>query len=91
MRNPVVSTGVLAAGLVCGLVAESLAQDQPTRPQAKAARRAMDRIDPPQDGSLGEGDGAPDFTLKTVDGKREVALSRYRGRQPVVLIFGSYT
>ena len=37
------------------------------------------------------GDKAPDFTLKTVDGKKSVTLSSFRGHKPVVLIFGSYT
>jgi hypothetical protein len=46
-------------------------------------------------GSLQEGPKlgqmAPDFTLKTNDNKREVRLSSYRGKKPVVLIFGSFT
>lgn len=41
--------------------------------------------------TLKVGDPAPDFTLRTVDGKREVRLSDYQGKKPVVLIFGSYT
>jgi hypothetical protein len=34
---------------------------------------------------------APDFTLKTHDGKRRISLSQCRGKKPVVLIFGSFT
>ena len=34
---------------------------------------------------------APDFTLKTVDGKEEVTLSKLVGPKPVVLIFGNFT
>jgi hypothetical protein len=34
---------------------------------------------------------APDFTLKSPDGKKSVALSTHRGKRPVVLIFGSFT
>ena len=34
---------------------------------------------------------APDFTLKTSDGKCEVTLSKIVGRKPVVLVFGNYT
>jgi len=34
---------------------------------------------------------APDFTLRTMDGRNEIRLSNYRGKCPVVLIFGSYT
>jgi hypothetical protein len=37
------------------------------------------------------GDMAPAFRLRTHDGKREIALSDYRGKKPVVLIFGSFT
>ena len=42
-------------------------------------------------GALKEGDEAPDFTLKTYDGKGRVTLSSYRGERPAVLVFGSYT
>jgi len=34
---------------------------------------------------------APDFTLKTVDGKREITLSKQVGPKPVVLVFGNFT
>lgn len=40
---------------------------------------------------LKEGDVAPDFSLPRVRGKGEVKLSSFRGKRPVVLIFGSYT
>jgi hypothetical protein len=36
-------------------------------------------------------ESAPDFTLRTVDGKSEVALSKLTGPKPVVLIFGNFT
>jgi Iodothyronine deiodinase/EF-hand domain pair len=36
-------------------------------------------------------DSAPDFTLKTNDGKEEVTLSKLIGPRPVVLVFGSST
>ena len=46
-------------------------------------------------GSIWEGPAvgqlAPNFTLKTQDGKQEVTLSSYRDRKPVVLVFGNYT
>ena len=38
--------------------------------------------------ALGE---RPDFTLKTVDGKEEVTLSKQVGPKPVVLVFGNFT
>ncbi len=42
-------------------------------------------------GALHQGEMAPDFHLKTLDRSGEVNLASFRGRQPVVLIFGSYT
>ena len=40
---------------------------------------------------LNEGDSAPDFTLKSPDGKTSFTLSSFKGSKPVVLIVGSYT
>ena len=37
------------------------------------------------------GQDAPDFTLKTLDGKGTVTLSDFKHKKPVVLVFGSYT
>jgi Iodothyronine deiodinase/EF hand len=37
------------------------------------------------------GEHAPDFTLRTVDGKQEVVLSERFRKRPVVLIFGNFT
>lgn len=37
------------------------------------------------------GEPAPDFNLRTKDGKMQVQLSSFRGRRPAVIIFGSYT
>ncbi|MFO0890164.1 MAG: deiodinase family protein [Isosphaeraceae bacterium] len=34
---------------------------------------------------------APDFTLRSVDGKSEVTLSKQVGPRPIVLIFGNFT
>ena len=48
-------------------------------------------------GTLKVGDAAPDFALRTVDkgghsqSSAQVQLSSFRGKQPVVLVFGSYT
>jgi AhpC/TSA family len=42
-------------------------------------------------GQLRAGDMAPDFTLPTLDHTATVQLSSFRGSQPVVLVFGSYT
>jgi hypothetical protein len=37
------------------------------------------------------GAAAPDFALKTLDRKQTIRLSDFRGKRPVVLIFGSFT
>lgn len=42
-------------------------------------------------GHLSEGELAPDFTLSTADHQQRVTLSSHRGKEPVVLVFGSYT
>ena len=42
-------------------------------------------------GDLRVGDPAPDFALPLQHSKDEVALSSFRGKKPVVLVFGSYT
>jgi hypothetical protein len=36
-------------------------------------------------------ESAPDFTLKTNDGRADITLSRLVGPKPVVLVFGSFT
>ena len=40
---------------------------------------------------LKSGDPAPDFSLPDTKGKKEVCLSSFKGKKPVVLIFGSCT
>lgn len=42
-------------------------------------------------GKLNPGDPAPDFSLVRQGRAERVTLSSYRGRRPVVLVFGSYT
>jgi EF hand len=34
---------------------------------------------------------APNFTLKTADGKQAYSLSQWKGKKPIVLVFGSFT
>jgi hypothetical protein len=53
----------------------------PLRPLWLVARR----------GHLKVGDPAPDFALKTANRSQVVRLSSFRGREAVVLIFGSHT
>lgn len=42
-------------------------------------------------GNLQAGDAAPDFSLMKLDKGETVQLSALTARQPVVLVFGSYT
>lgn len=42
-------------------------------------------------GHLAVGSTAPDFDLETYDKSGRMQLSSFRGKQPVVLVFGSYT
>ncbi len=42
-------------------------------------------------GHLHAGDLAPDFTLPMLNSSASMTLSSFRGKQPVVLVFGSYT
>jgi hypothetical protein len=37
------------------------------------------------------GQSAPDFRLGAIDTRKTFALSDYRGKKPVVLVFGSFT
>lgn len=37
------------------------------------------------------GEKAPDFSLTKLNSTTKIRLSDYQGKQPVVLIFGSYT
>ncbi|MCJ7716117.1 MAG: redoxin domain-containing protein [Anaerolineales bacterium] len=37
------------------------------------------------------GDPAPDFVVRDIQGKNPLKLSDFRGKKPVVLIFGSFT
>lgn len=53
---------------------------------------AQDRGNRGPDKAPKVGDKAPDFKLKTLgDPDKEVKLSSFAGKAPVVLIFGSYT
>ena len=44
-----------------------------------------------QPDKLKVGDAAPDFTLPDPSGRKEVKLSSFQGKKPVVLVFGSCT
>lgn len=54
-------------------------------PDWATTRRLMSRPAP------GVGERAPDFTLKTPDGLREITRSEFHEGRPLVLLFGSFT
>ena len=78
------SPNILVAVLVA-LSFSAIADAQPKRPFQRPNQRPPDK--------LKEGDAAPDFTLRLMDGNEgeTVTLSDYAGKRPVALIFGSYT
>ena len=57
--------------------------------RGQGGRRGRRNVD--NGSSLVVGEVAPDFALKSLDGKSETKLSDFRGKKPVVLFFGSYT
>ena len=78
-RSILLHVALLSIFLHCVQVVEA---QRPRRPQGRPLR-APDKLQ--------EGDTAPDFTLKQMDGKEAVTLSSFQGERPVALIFGSYT
>jgi hypothetical protein len=64
--------------------------------QAKKDDKVGEINTPPAKGerkttNLRLGDVAPDFTLPDLKRTKDVKLSSFKGKRPVVLIFGSYT
>jgi len=76
---------------------EALPQPPRTQPGSGRASKAtlIRSLFRQELGSLQPGpkldESAPDFTLRTVDGKQELTLSKLTGPQPVVLVFGNFT
>ena len=73
--------------LLAGLGAAALLVAASSDASAQGRRGRGRRIDK----SPKVGTKAPDFKLKTLDGKKTVKLSEFKGKQPVALVFGSYT
>lgn len=98
MRTFVLFTAVLLifAG-ANGVNAEPI--DSPNQSQAEkrgaqspsSTRRQRGRRPGGNDNSLAAGEIAPEFRLKSLDGKDECQLSTLRAKKPVILFFGSYT
>jgi peroxiredoxin len=53
--------------------------------------KQMEKDRKERDDAPAVGSEAPNFKLKTADGKSEIELTSLRGKKPVVLVFGSYT
>ena len=76
---------------VCGLFLWSGTSDA-----QKAGLKPGETNTPPAKGErlpdkVKVGDAAPDFTLADPTGKKMTTLSSFKGKKPVVMIFGSYT
>jgi hypothetical protein len=96
---------VLAAACAAAIGWDALAQQQQPRRPNRPNPQQRNRPNRPANGEIitpaapGErhpdrlrvGDAAPDFTLPKLDGEGKVTLSSFRGKKPVVLVFGSYT
>jgi hypothetical protein len=48
-------------------------------------------LPPRREGTLKQGDVAPDFNLKRLHSEKTLRLSSFRNVKPVALVFGSYT
>jgi hypothetical protein len=81
MRRQSLLLSALASAVCLSLT--SLWAQGPSGKKAADRKRGEDRVR--------ENDVAPDFELKTTDGKTLVKLSDFRGKKPVALVFGSYT
>lgn len=84
----------IALASVLGLLAlPALGRAQTTEPKAppEASAEAQGDESAARAKAPAAGEQAPDFTLATLDGKKKITLSSFRGNKPVILIFGSYT
>ena len=77
---------ILISLLIMGCASNKVLEPPPLLNGGRGIKGDFRRVD-----TVHVGDLAPDFKLKTLDGKRTMRLRVHRGKQPVVLIFGSYT
>jgi hypothetical protein len=83
-----IQRAILVAGSVVLLC---VARGAPAQDGGGKGGRAGGDLRQTQGPGVAAGTAAPDFALKTVDGKSRWKLSAFKGKQPVALIFGSYT
>ncbi len=74
---------------LCAVVALFLSAPESPAQQRNQGREKARRMN--SGVNLKVGQMAPDFALKTKEQDRTVRLSSFRGKRPVVLVFGSYT
>ncbi len=85
--GPLVLAGICLAGAIAGTVVIDRAGHPPEAvPVVQPPRFMPSSLMPLEIGSL-----APDFTLPELTSGKPVRLADFRGRTPVVLIFGSFT
>ena len=72
---------------LCGAFTQQGDPETGEKPGAERAKREKMQ-DTKQ---LEVGDVAPTFKLKSLDGKEETDLEKFKGKKPVVLFFGSYS
>ncbi len=77
----------IAYGLLIVSAAAALTATAWSQPAGKSKAKG----ERPQEGKLQPGDDAPNFKLKKLNADEEVELASFRGKRPVVLVFGSYT
>lgn len=88
--------GLVGLGLLLG-VAFMRADDPPPQKDAKKKEDRAGEFNAPAargerfHDTLKVDDPAPDFTLPDPTGERQVTLSGFAGKKPVVLVFGSCT
>ncbi len=89
VANPVTTGIILVSWFFTGT---ALAEPGPNRPsEGREGRRGRKQRMMRDDGAPKAGDIAPTLKLKMLDGKKEVDLTKFQGKRPVVLFFGSYT
>ena len=63
----------------------------PSKPPKKKRKRGGKKARGHEEGTLKVGDVAPGFNLKILKSEERVHLASFAGKQPVALVFGSYT
>ena len=87
---------MLALGFLLTLLGVVVADAAQQRDRRKAGKQPGEVITRPARGErhperLKVGDAAPDFTLSDPSTRKKTTLWSFRGKRPVVLIFGSFT